>query len=69
MNEVKDLGWCNEWLKWVDNKPVWPEIVAKCQALGHRVTETDEGRVKQRGLDTVTRCDICGYKYHTDSSD
>ena len=63
MDEVlKDLGWQNGWNS-------TPEIVKECRKQKHSVTETDEGIRKHRGLDTVTRCHICKYKFHTDSSD
>lgn len=58
----KDLGWVNGWSE-------TPEIVKKCRELNHDTTDTDEGRIKYRGYDTVTRCATCGYKYHCDSSD
>jgi len=57
-----DLGWENGWDE-------TPDVVKECRKLGHALTETDEGSRKNRGLDTVTRCLLCRYKFHTDSSD
>lgn len=57
-----DLGWVNGWGK-------IPELREKCKALNHKLISTDEGHIKHMGFDTVTKCLICNYLFHTDSSD
>jgi len=62
MNDtVKNLGWANSWSE-------DPEIVKKCRALGHKVSDRNLDPT-WHGLDNEVRCDICGYVYHYDSSD
>lgn len=59
--KVQQLGWANGWKE-------TPQIVLDCRAAGHRRSDVDVGP-RNRGLDHVVRCDICGYVYHYDSSD
>ena len=71
-SELTDYGWENGW--YPGNKDITPKIIKDCYKKKHgeipgAKSRTDEGSTKYRGLDTVTRCFICGYKYHTDSSD
>lgn len=61
-DNLTDLGWANGW-------SARPDLVVKCEEKGHARKSTDEGRIKNYGYDTVTRCFTCGYKFHTDSSD
>jgi len=58
---VKDLGWANGWKE-------TPEIIKKCKELKHETINKDVSSRPGRGLHNTTRCDICGYIYHYDSS-
>ena len=55
-----DLGWENGWTK-------TPEIVKRCQHLGHTPVRENHDPT-WHGLDNYVRCDICKYFYHYDSS-
>jgi hypothetical protein len=59
--KVIDLGWSNGW-------QARPEIVKSCELAGHKLQSTNLDPT-HHGLDTMVRCDICGYVYHYDSSD
>lgn len=60
---MRDLGWLNEG----PNKER-DEAKAACTALGHERTDIDVGP-PHRGIDHVVTCEICGFRYHYDSSD
>lgn len=54
---MKDLGYANGWIE-------TPEIVKKCNQLGHRGYSINRGKcLNEYG------CERCGYKYLIDSSD
>ena len=57
---MSNLGWANGWNE-------TPEIVVKCQELGHQKSSID--RSHGRGADNEVRCNTCGYVFHYDSSD
>lgn len=60
--KVQNLGWANGWSK-------TPEIVNKCKALGHRLSDnSDAPGVPYKCFNHTVRCDICGYYYKYDSS-
>ena len=59
MSESKSLGYMNGW-----GRGNTPEIVLKCQKLGHQQYSTNEGRCL-----TKFGCEICGFYYLVDSSD
>ena len=74
---MKDLGYCNSWYAphiWDGEKFVKkfedkiPDVVRHCNELGHKLAESNQDQT-QHGYDTVTLCEVCGYCYHTDSSD
>mgnify|MGYP001599359359 CR=1 FL=1 len=59
---MKDLGWVNGWND-------TPELVKKCRELKHETVGWDNATIKNHGYDTVTKCEICDYIFHCDSSD
>lgn len=77
LSKLLDLGYCNSWKRYKYNyttqqyeveKDSSPEIVKQCVSLGHH-PQSNNLDPTHRGLDTATACEICGYLYHTDSSD
>lgn len=69
---MKDLGYCNTWKvygkvlnRWVQVQDLTPDIVKNCN---HRTIDVNLDK-SNRGHDTLTTCEKCGYCYHTDSSD
>lgn len=62
----RNLGYANSWIGHQSERVKWPQEVLDCSRIHVHNRRTISG---QRGIDSMTICDICKIYWKYDSSD